>query len=192
MLRRRIPDCGRVQCGEKLLLCYLVGVLLGIILLQFVDKEYLYRYGFFSESTLERLRYMEINRRGLFFYCIRKRFFLAILLITFALTNLAPMVIAFFSAWVGFGTGAWITVASVRFGIAGPLLYIGIIMPQALAYFAAFLLYFRWSKEIHERQWSSFGKIVQLLLILIVFLVGILLESYVNPIILKNFIKFLL
>lgn len=187
-----MSDYRAIQWGEKLLLFYLAGVLAGIILLQLPDKEILSRYGFFSESTIERLRYMDINTKGLFFYCFRKRITVAALLIIFALTNLAPVVVSVYTSWIGFGTGAWITVASIRYGILGPLLYLGIIMPQAFCYLPAFFLYIRWMAGLYMEQNRSFGKMAQLLIIFLVFLVGILLESYVNPSVLKNFIKIFL
>lgn len=192
MFRREISDYRTIQWGEKLLLFYLAGVLAGIILLQLPDKEVLARYGFFSESTIERLRYMEVNTKGLFFYCLRKRGTVAILLVIFAMTNLAPVIASAYTSWIGFGTGAWITVASVRYGILGPLLYLGIIMPQALCYLPAFFLYIRWMAGLYMEQERPFGKMAQLFIVFLVFLVGILLESYVNPAVLKNFIKIFL
>ena len=192
MFRREISDYRAIQWGEKLLLFYLAGVLTGIILLQLPDKEVLSRYGFFSESMIERLRYMDVNSKGLFFYCLRKRGLTAILLVVFALTNIAPAAVLVYTSWIGFGTGAWITVASIRYGILGPLLYLGIIMPQALCYLPAFFLYIRWTAGLYMEQNRSFGKMAQLLIIFLVFLVGILLESYVNPSVLKNFLKIFL
>lgn len=192
MFRNKIPSHRLGGWGEKLLLFYMAGVLLGIVLLQFPDQEFLFRYGFFSESTIEQLRFMDVNGKGLFFYCLRKRGLIAGLLVVFAMTNLAPVVAAVFAGWVGLGTGAWITVASVRYGILGPLLYLVIIMPQALCYLPAFLFYLRWMMGYHLSQERFFGKMAQLFVIFVLFLVGILLESYANPILLKNFIKIFL
>lgn len=192
MLRNKIPDYRASGWGEKLLLFYMAGVLLGIILLQFPDQEFLFRYGFFSESTIEQLRYMDVNGKGLFFYCLRKRGMIAVLLVIFALTNLAPVIAAVFAGWIGLGTGAWITVASIRYGIVGPLLYLAVIMPQALCYLPAFLLYIRWMIGFHLERERFIGKMAQLFIIFFLFLLGILLESYVNPVLLKNFIKFFL
>lgn len=192
MLRNKIPDYRLGGWGEKLLLFYMAGVLLGIVLLQFPDQEFLFRYGFFSESTIEQLRFMDVNGKGLFFYCLRKRGMVAVLLVVFALTNLAPVIAVIFAGWVGLGTGAWITVASIRYGILGPLLYLAVIMPQALCYLPAFFFYLRWMMGYHLKQERFFGKMAQLFVIFVLFFIGILLESYVNPVLLKNFIKFFL
>lgn len=192
MFGNKIPNYRLGGWGEKLLLFYMVGVLLGIVLLQFPDQEFLSRYGFFSESTIEQLRFMDVNGKGLFFYCLRNRGIIAVLLIVFALTNLAPVIAAVFVGWVGLGTGAWITVASIRYGIQGPLLYIAVIMPQALCYLPAFIFYIRWMMGYHMGKERVFSKMAQLFVIFALFLLGILLESYVNPILLKNFIKIFL
>lgn len=189
MLRRNMPGDENCQWEEKMLIFFLVGVLIGIVIFQFPRKEILMRCGFFSENIIEQLRYMEVNRKGLFFYCLGRRLLGGGILFLFGLTNLSYVMLIGYVTKVGFETGTWLTIACIRYGIGGPLLYFCAILPQGICYFFSFLLYVRWLRGLRGYSTRPFGKMLQFLVIFLLFLMGILLESYVNPLFLRFFIK---
>lgn len=177
---------------EKLLFFFLAGLFLGVLLIQFVDDSLLKQNGLFSEDTIRRMKYIDINENSLFWYCLRKRGLLIAFLALLAWTSVVRQANYICCGIVGGWSGVLLASSCMRFGIAGPLLCLGVMFPQGLCYVFAYYLYLNWVEACEKsREKKIFGKMIQIFAMAGVVLIGILLESYVNPNLLCYMIKFL-
>ena len=92
-----------------------------------------------------------------------------------------------FVAWSGFAYGYFCVISISAFGAKGLLLCLVALFPQFLAYVPAYLGLVQLSERRREHVgWRKTAAVVFLFVILIV---GILLESYINPLILQKLLK---
>ncbi len=177
---------------------FAVGFLVGIVVAALMEPETLADTGIMSKNWLLRLKYMEVDGNGLFFYCIRKRGFTAALLLVFACSNLAYLMASGYCVWQGISAGVLVSAFAMQFGVGGPIFYLALHFPHGIFYIITVILYFFWMDGVQkwlrmsktEKKNMFFVKIIQLFVILTMLLLGILLESYVNPIIFHKIVKF--
>lgn len=173
---------------------FFAGLLAGAVLVYMNADSFLTETGFLSRLGLERLSRMDLNENAFFFYTLRKRigtlWFVAILATTFA----GIFTTYLFVFWTGVCGGVVAAVSVMRYGIKGLLLIAGSMMPHFLCYIPAFLLLADWSFQTcvrlyyPVRDYTENGQqqkkrriLGRLLMIHGIAIVGIILESYVNP-----------
>lgn len=104
-------------------------------------------------------------------------------------------------SWQGFSVGFMLSAAIAKYGVKGILLVLGGVFPQYLFYFPVYVLYCYLTVHLRQRlnrdkagNGSERGYIYGAWLIaavglLLIFVMGIFLESYINPVILKKILK---
>lgn len=104
--------------------------------------------------------------------------------------------------WQGFSVGFMLSTAIAKYGMKGIFLVLGSLFPQYLFYFPVYILCCYLASYLRQRMrqdrignGSDRGYIYGAWLtaavgILLIFLAGVFLESYVNPTILKKILKF--
>lgn len=156
-------------------------------------------------ASLGRLKYLEINGGAFLLYVLKKRFRTIILLCVLATTYAGVLAISLFSIWLGMTAGFFLSAAAIRYGMKGILLILAGILPQYFVLVPAVIMLMNWCYQLctwlyfpyrccentcRIKQQYYIKKILQILIIFGVVIIGSLLESYVNPIILCNFLNF--
>ncbi len=173
---------------RKLLSFFLAGFVLGvfyIILLGHSENSNMLMSSYF----FSKYQYMEYSSLDLLGYILKSRLSILIFLWLMGLTVIGSMTVLLFSLWVGFSFGLILTMAVLKLGMAGILLCIISMMPQYLVYFPAFLFgLLRIYEMSRTKKWSgAYAGMFGITLVLV--LIGALLESYVNPLLLKMLLK---
>lgn len=170
---------------KQIFICALVGFLVGILFANFVADSYIVRSDLFSEYFLKQFLERKIvnGSYGIYLCCVR--ILPLLFMITIQQTKISKCVVWLFLLWTGFSCGLLMSVELMNLGPFGVLFYLAGIFPQFFAYLPAYAVVIIRVIEREEVRWS-----VQKLLLTSVFLiVGIALELFVNPWIVKVVIR---
>ena len=173
---------------------FFAGLLAGAIFVYMNADSFLMETGFLSQLSLERLSRMELNENAFFFYALRRRVGTLWLVAILSTTFVGIFTTYLFVFWTGICGGVVAAVSVMRYGMKGLLLIAGSMMPHFLCYIPAFLFFAVWCFQTCVRlyypvrdytenvQQQKKGKITgRFFMIHGIVIVGIILESYVNP-----------
>ena len=139
----------------------LAGFLAGIACVCFFPGLFVHNPGFLDTDTLSGISEWNMNRTGLFLYCLQKRLGTALLLVLLALS----------------GAGMILTALSLRYGIRGSFFFLAALVPQQAVLVPGYCMLLEWClhKKAASGVWISLAVIG----------IGCAVEGYVNPFILK-------
>lgn len=160
---------------------FIGGFLLGIALVYIKKGAFILQTDFLGKETIMRMKNLSFDYTALFLYCLKQRFFLGSTLFLAALAGIGGFAVLAALLWSGFSFGVVLSVLSVRYGLKGILLFLAGSFPQALLLVPAFYMLAKWCVKN--------GKVQTVLRISVVVIIGCLLESYVNPFLLKVVLK---
>lgn len=170
---------------KQLLAFFMPGFLLGILYVNFAAKKYMAEPGIFSEYFLNQFQAVQIDTREYLWYLLRLRALPFLVLGGLAFTRLRRLSAAVFLIWAGASGGILISTAVLNMGIRGSLLCVTGLLPQFLFYIPAYLVLFWYCFSSPQGKWNR-QKTVFIVLCMIT---GIILELYVNPILVKAFLS---
>lgn len=160
--------------------------------------------GIFNAASMNRLKYIEINHEKFFQYVLKKRMGECVLLLLLSTTALGTMTVYGVVLWQGMLMGMMTTAAAIRYGLKGILLILGGMFPHQCLLLPAGIMLLSWCMEnsflIHtygkgtspffrNKRQQFLHQGVLLMWIILVMLIGCILESYVNPILISDLIK---
>lgn len=177
---------------------------MGMLLMNMGNEMLLGDEGIFNAASMNRLKYIEINHGKFFQYVLRKRLGECVLLLLMSTTALGMVTVYAAVFWQGLLTGMLMTAAAIRYGLKGILLILGGMFPQQCLLLPAGFMLLGWCMEnyflihIYGKGMSPFFRNkrqqflhqgVFLMWIILVMLIGCILESYVNPILISDLVK---
>lgn len=180
-----------------LAVCFLIFFLSGILAANWVGQEKLIQYGMLNEYYVGQLAYAEWDMDAYFWYILKRRLRVFGLAVLSVHTRFGVFALLGIICWYAFSLGYLFVNALVCMGFGGMALVVLSIFPQVFCYAAA---YFGLAKKLFgknaegampigmRRVWKN----PQTLLVVSAFLciaVGIWLESYINPLLLKWYIR---
>lgn len=183
---------------------FLGSFFLGMLLMNMGNEMLLGDEGIFNAASMNRLKYIEINHGKFFQYVLRKRLGECVLLLLMSTTALGMVTVYAAVFWQGLLTGMLMTAAAIRYGLKGILLILGGMFPQQCLLLPAGFMLLGWCMEnyflihIYGKGMSPFFRNkrqqflhqgVFLMWIILVMLIGCILESYVNPILISDLVK---
>ncbi|MBR1693565.1 MAG: stage II sporulation protein M [Lachnospiraceae bacterium] len=190
----------------KWFLPFAAGIVLGVFLFFSNQGKFVEDTCFFGEDILKRFGYSSIYREAFFCFVLKNRLKLFLLLAISAFTSLFSLVYHLFFGWCGMSTAVIALTLLIKYGWKGLLLLFGLFLPHMLFYVPCFLYLMRLLQNVpapdragqsctggRNRMAAASGmKIAAVFfLLLMTLLMGIVVESYVNPVLLKNLIKIL-
>lgn len=176
----------KIQENKRFLVLFcMLGFLIGIVYANLMSKEYIMSMGIFNEFFLNQYSQAEISVQEYLWYVVRIRVMPAVLAAALGCTKLRRGVAAGFLVWTGFCGGMIMTAAVLKMGIKGLILCLIALAPHFVFYIAGYLILLWYLFTYPESRWNL-SKMVSMGLFLAV---GILLECYVNPIIMELFLK---
>ncbi|EOS81750.1 hypothetical protein C817_00479 [Dorea sp. 5-2] len=176
----------KIQENRRFLALFcMLGFLIGIIYANLMSKDHIASMGIFNEFFLNQYSQEEINMPEYLWYIVRIRVMPAILVAALGCTKLRRGVVAGFLIWTGFCGGMIMTAAVLKMGIKGLILCLIALAPHLVFYIAGYLILLWYLFTYPDSQWNL-SKMVSTALFLAV---GVLLECYVNPIIMELFLK---
>lgn len=179
---------------------------LGIILVNIIASEYLSEMGMFGDYFLMQFKSVELNTQSLFFYVFEKRMLFLIFLFVVGFTSIGCICSYICIGWFGLCSGLLLSLAAKEQGVIGMFICFLGVMPQFIIYVPFGYLFlkkmYRISSQLHfqntagmlERGYKRqiiLSYFLVFLLTVVLYFIGVLLESYVNPVILKKVLSWL-
>lgn len=176
---------------------YLVSFLAGILAANLIGIEQLEQYGILNEYFIRQLLYTSVNYNELFLYVAEHRGVILLLLLFFGITKLGIPVHFIYIGWNGFSFGVAMVSVIAGLGLKGILILCAFLFPQYLFYIPLYLALFAFcvvgrGRRLSYQNLKIPAPILFLaagILILGLFTIGIMMESYVNPPIMKKILK---
>lgn len=165
---------------------FVVSAVVVMFFLFFQKSELLIQTEIFEEGRLSLLKYHAGGDRSLFLYVLKERIWVIPLLFLFSTTYLSAVVCYGVVIWYGAGIGALLAVAMMRYGVIGIILVLTAGLPQYLLYLPIMVITLQ---LIHERRVANRKFFLQLLILEVVVIIGCILESYVNLMLVEKIIK---
>lgn len=176
----------RIQENKKyFVLCYMLGFLIGILYANIVSKDYIASMGIFNEFFLDQYAQTDVVMGEYVWYVMRIRILPIILLCAISCTRLRKSAVIVFLAWTGFSSGMILTSAVMKMGIKGVVLCLLALTPQFLFYVAGYVVLLWYLFYYPKSRWS----LTKTVFFLTLMGTGMILECYVNPVLMKLFLK---
>lgn len=170
---------------KQLFVFFMPGFLFGILYVNFIMKKYTAEPGIFSDYFLKQYQSVEIIAKEYIWYLLKVRVVPFLLLLVLAFTKIRKLSSIAFLTWTGFSGGMLLSMAVLSMGIKGSILCIIGILPQFLLYIPAYMVVIWYGYTYPQNHWNTQKGIF----IGLTMSVGILLELYINPIIMQAFLK---
>ncbi len=170
---------------KQFLIFFMPGFLLGIIYVNFIARRYMAEPGIFSDFFLNQFQSVHVEAREYIWYLLRLRAvpFLALAGLSFTKAGKASAVL--FLVWTGISGGILISTAVLNLGIKGSLLCIVGLFPQFLLYIPAYVVLLWYCYTVPQTHWNR----QKTVFVSLTMAVGMILEMYVNPILVKAFLS---
>lgn len=186
------------------LLFFALGFVMGVLLVNRKTDYFLGDSLFFGDELLNRLSYTTFHSQQYLVYLLQNRIGILLFLLVASTTIFGIVVLYLYIAWFGMSLGILIEVAVIRYGGKGILIFFGAMAPQIFIYAPAFLVLLNLLHDLcavmyfprKMFQAACFGKrqffmkaIVTYIIVAGVVIIGVFLESYVNPPLLRKILK---
>lgn len=183
---------------------FFLGIIIGIILIFFSRNRLQTDIYLLNEEWIVSIQNQKMETKLLFLYILMKRLKEMGLMILLATTFMGVVCLYGYIGVIGAGVGVLLAIACLRYGIKGLMLVLAASFPQVILYLPVFLYIFHLCYLLciklyfpHKDFWKSnssmkvflFKNIFYICIALAVVIIGIVLESYVNPKIFLSFIK---
>ena len=170
---------------KSLIVLYMFGFFVGNIYANVFLKDYVTSLGIFSEYFFSHYLITGFNEKQYLFYLFRLRLIPAIVLCAASVTKARRIIVFIFLIWTGFLCGIVVAAAIIKMGIVGSIYSILIVFPHMIVYFAAYIL-LAWNIGRYHKIKQNYLRYV---IIFFLICIGILTECYINPLLIKMFLK---
>ena len=180
-----------------LAVCFLLFFLLGILTANWVGQEKLIQYGMMNQYYINQMAYMDLDSSAYFWYLLKQRMHIFVLLAFAVYTRFGVLMFVGVLGWYAFSLGYLFVNALVCMGFAGMILVVVSVFPHIFGYavagagFAKILFgqSVERSMPIGRRKIWNNPKLFLVFIAFLCMVAGIWLESYVNPVLLKAYIR---
>lgn len=178
----------RYQIKNQLLMIILaVGFLIGILYENITARKYGVTVEIFQPYYLEQFLNTEISIEKYLLYVARVRFLPFAFLWLLGCLKWKKIFSVITVAWTGFLTGVLFVSAVVLLGVKGLLICVASIFPHILFYGMAYGMTLIYMFFYPKKQWN----ISKTVFVCLMLLIGILLEAYVNPFIVRMMVRWI-
>lgn len=176
----------RQQLFFGFLACFFVGILMA----NFLGADIFQENGSLTRYYLKQMQYADIRPQELLWHVCANRLPLFFTLLVLGSIPRGKLVHAVFVAWSGFAYGYFCVMTICGYGVRGLILCVVALFPQFLLYIPVYLGLVELAGA-RERKRKKLRCLLAVLLLFVCFFAGILLESYVNPVVLQKMLIFL-
>lgn len=163
----------------------MLGFFFGIFFINLVAKETVYTVGIFDHYFLKNYTNTQIEINEYIFYLFKIRIIPFLFLFMFSFTIFKKVITIISIVWTGISSGIISSLAVMHMGIKGILLCLVSGIPHFLLYVPAYFVLLWYMYQIPQSKWT-WNKSVFVVLTLFM---GLILEAYVNPMLMTIFIK---
>ena len=173
--------------GQLLIIFLAVGFFIGIIYENVISRGNVMFSELFLRSNLERYLQTNVIGEKYLWYVVKARVILLATICILGCCRWKKFFVILCLIMCGFFAGMMSVASVMQIGIMGILLCMAAIFPQGFFYVMGYSMLILYWFRYPEIRWNR----AKLLFVGIMFLSGIVLEAYVNPILVKFIIKML-
>lgn len=178
----------RIQQSKKqFLIFFMVGFVAGVFYANIAIKNYLAASGILSDYFLNQYINTEIVVEDYIMYILRVRLVPLAILGVLGCTKFRKIAVIGTLVWTGFSSGLILVEAVIKLGVKGIVLCLVAVVPHFIFYILAYIVILWHLYSYPARKWDMSKTVFVVLTIII----GMVMEGYVNPILMKMFIKVL-
>ncbi len=177
--------------------CFLVLFFLGILTANWVGTEKMLQYGMLNQYYVGQLAYLELDAGAYFLFLLKRRIKVFGMTALFVYTRFGIFALSGVVGWYAFSLGYLFVNALVCMKFQGMVIVLLSVFPQVICYAAAYFglgrILFGRKTELTmpmgiQKLWKN-PNLFLLLSAILCMIAGVWLESYVNPILLKSYIR---
>ena len=188
--KRQKGKQGRILATYHLDMIFFVSFFVGILWANCLGDSSKNRFFMLNEYYLQQLKYAKLDYNRLFLYILENRLPLigALLLLSFTVAGILIQILLV--VYFGVSFGFLCVMAITNFGWKGILYIAGFLFPHYIFYIIGYLMFLRMFWKRKEGVTVTQKELVmQTGIFILLFVIGLLMESYVNPIFLKKMLK---
>ena len=170
---------------KQFLAFFMPGFLLGIIYVNFIAGKYMAEPRIFSDYFLNQFVDAKIDVQEYLWYLLRLRAVPFLILAVLSFTRARKAAVILFLIWTGASGGVLISSAAAELGMKGCLLCVAALFPQFLFYIPAFIVMLWYCYTVPQSHWNR----QKTVFVVLTMSLGIIMELYVNPIVVKAFLS---
>lgn len=167
------------------LVLFVVAFVVGIVYENLTYEEYNASIRVFDEYYLKQFAQTEFPLRIYLRYVLQERLFVFLGVYILCCLKWRKWIVRGIVAWTGFLLGVLCVLAIIWQGMIGFLFCIVILFPHSIFYVLAYAMVLNYFYFYPERRWNTKQTIITAL----GFSVGIILESYVTPLLIKTMVN---
>ena len=171
--------------NQLLIILLAVGFLIGIIYENFIAKGNVILSDIFTRSNLERYMQTNVISKKYFWYVAKSRILLFMLIYVISFMPWKKLFVILCLLCGGAFCGMLSVSAILQLGIKGILLCVVGMLPQGIFYVLAYSILFLYWFQYPTSRWNR----TKTLFAVLMFCVGVILEVYANPVLVKFIIK---
>ena len=176
-----------LHARKQILVFFMPGFLLGILYVNIFAKQTITETQIFSAYFLTQYAMTDVAQREYLLYLIRVRIVPFVIAVALTFTKVRKISAAVIVLWTGFSSGILLSLAVLDMRIKGILFCIIGIFPHFLFYIASYAVILLYSWRYPRNQWNQQKSVF----IVLMMAVGIMLEGYISPKLIKIFLKVL-
>lgn len=174
----------KLSVKQQLFLVFLVCFLLGIVTANILIAEGFRESGSLTRYFLKQFQYTQINFCEVLWNVCCNRLWVFLLLLAVEWMRGGRWFYGAFAAWSGFAYGYFCVLAISVFGSGGLLLCVAALFPQFICYIPVYIGLVMLC--VQQRRRDVWRTVAVCLVFFLIWCMGILLESYINPMILQK------
>lgn len=171
--------------GKWFALFYMLGFFVGILYTNIVSKDYVAAMGIFNEYFLNQYMQTDIVEQEYMWYILRVRVVPIAMVAVLGTLKIRKGVVIAFLLWTGLLSGMLFTSSVMKMGIKGIILCLVSVIPQFVFYLIGYVILL-WQLYAYPKTRWNLSKIA---VVILAVGVGMILECYVNPVLVKMFLK---
>lgn len=173
------------ESKRNFVLFYMAGFFVGILYANLISGDYILNAGILDDFFLEGYIKADIDMSGYFCYVAYVRLLPAAVLAASASTKFRKGAALGCIVWTGFSCGIILAAAVMKMGVKGIVLCLISMLPQCICYVIAFIMLLWFLYFYPQVRWN----VSKTICFCVFMLLGIVLECYVNPVIVKLFLQ---
>lgn len=174
-----------LQTKKRMFAFFMPGFLLGILYVNLIAGQYLAESGVFSEYFLKQYALAEVTAPEYIVYLARIRLLPFLVMTGLIFTRARRIAAGIFLVWTGFLGGMLLTMAAFSMGVKGIILCIVGVLPQFILYIPAYVVLLWYAMTASISIWNR----QKTVFVVLMMAMGIVLEGYINPLLLQAFLK---
>lgn len=172
---------------KQLAAFFMPGFLLGIIYMNFFAGKYMAEPGVFSEYFLNQFQTVHINAKEYIWYLLKVRIIPIVILYVLSNTRVSKFSVIAYVLWTGITGGVFVSSAVENLGIKGSFLCMVAVFPQFFFYIPAYIVLLWYCYNTPRSTWNR----QKTVFVFLCTAVGMILELYINPVLVKAFLSVL-